>query len=100
MQNAQSLPAQFLAIVAALVLFPPLVGCGDNDAPPRVNPDLDFLGQQKQEFNDANNTMLDSRQSMIDMMPHGGESASKQVIGATELGAILGGETALPVAAQ
>ncbi len=36
---------------------------------------------------------------MIDLPPHG-EGSSKQVIGATELGAILGGETALPVAAQ
>ncbi len=100
MQIARSSRARSLAILAALAVFPPLVGCGDTDAPPRVNPDLDFLGQQRQELNDANGTMLDSHQDTIDLLPYGDERASKQVIGATELGAILGGETALPVAAQ
>ncbi len=63
MQIARSSPARLLAVVAILVVFSPLVGCGDTDAPPRVNPDLDFLGQQRQELNDANGAMLDSHKT-------------------------------------
>ncbi len=100
MQSAQSFPARCLAIVAALALLLPLIGCGNTDAPPRVSRDLEFLGQQKQELNQANGAILDSHQGTIDLLPYGGEGASKQVIGAAELGAILGGETRTPFAAQ
>jgi hypothetical protein len=94
MPKARSFPARLIAMVSVCVGCLPLVGCGGDAAPQRYNTELDLPGLQKREYDEAKNR---ESQSVIELLQSGTEGTSERIVGATELGEIIGNPTSATI---